>query len=236
MHQLQRAGKYYLSNSKVTKNSSFQICAVIPFYNEKETLSRILNDTLNYVDIIFAVNDGSSDNWKYEQNQDKVHFINLRRNYGKGRALSEGFEAAVKSNIDIIITLDADLQHDPEYIPHFVEELKSYDIVIGNRLKNLTGMPIQRKLSNKLTSFLLSIKTGQKIVDSQCGYRAYRSDVIKNISTNYSGFEAESEMIIKAARMGYKIGFVGIPTIYADEKSKMKPIQAIIGFLKVLFS
>ncbi len=97
-------------------------------------------------------------------------------------------------------------------------------------------MPIQRRLSNKLTSLLLSIKTGQKIIDSQCGFRAYKSEVIKNIKTNFPGFEAESEMIIKAARKGYKIGFVDITTIYGDEKSKMKPVRAIIGFLRVLFS
>ena len=87
-----------------------------------------------------------------------------------------------------------------------------------------------------LTSFLLSRKTGQKIIDSQCGFRAYRLEVIKNIQTNYLGFEAESEMIIKVAKRGFKIVFVDVPTIYGNEKSKMKPFQAIFGFLRVLFS
>jgi glycosyltransferase involved in cell wall biosynthesis len=236
LHQLQRAGKHYLNSSKATKNKSIQICAVIPFYNEKETLEKILNDTLNYVDVIYAVDDGSDDNWAYDPHDGRVHFIILNRNHGKGKALSLGFEAAVKYEIDIIITLDADLQHEPKYIPHLVNGLQSYDLVIGNRLKDLTGMPIQRKISNMLTSFLLSRKTRQKIIDSQCGFRAYRLAVIKNIQTNYPGFEAESEMIIKAAKKGFKIGFVDVPTIYGNEKSKMKPFQAIFGFLRVLFS
>jgi glycosyltransferase involved in cell wall biosynthesis len=225
-----------LSSSKATKNSSTLICAVIPFYNEKETLENILNETLNYVDAIIAVDDGSNDGWMYANNQDRVHFINLDRNYGKGKALSAGFEAAIKNGIDIIITLDADLQHDPKYIPQLLKGLSLYDVVIGNRLKNLTDMPIERKLSNKLTSLLLSIKTGQKIIDSQCGFRAYKLEVIKNIQTRYFGFEAESEMIIKAAKRGFKIGFIDVPTIYGNEKSKMKPVEAIVGFLKVLFS
>lgn len=225
-----------MSSSKAIKNNSFQICAVIPFYNEKETLKNILNETLKYVDVIFAVNDGSDDDWNYEQHNDKVHFINLDRNYGKGKALSAGFEAAAKNEIDLVVTLDADLQHEPKYIPHLVNCLQSYDLVIGNRLKDLKGMPIQRKISNMLTSFLLSRKTGQKIIDSQCGFRAYRLEVIKNIQTYYPGFEAESEMIIKAAKKGFKIGFVDVPTIYGNEKSKMKPVEAIVGFLKVLFS
>lgn len=225
-----------MNSLKATRNKSFQICAVIPFYNEKETLGKILNETLNYVDVIYAINDGSDDKWIYEQNSDRVYFINLKRNLGKGKALSEGFNAAIEGEIDVIVTLDADLQHDPKYIPNLVEGLKSYDLVIGNRLNNLRGMPIQRKISNKLTSFLLSVKTGQEIIDSQCGFRAYRLKVIRNIQTSYPGFEAESEMIIKAAKNGYKIGFVDVPTIYENEKSKMKPIQAIIGFLRVLFS
>lgn len=226
-----------MNSSKATKNRSIQIGAVIPFYNEKETLVKILNDTLNYVDVIYAVDDGSDDNWTFDHHQDdRVHFIILDKNHGKGKALSIGFEAAIKNGIDKIITLDADLQHEPKYIPHLVKGLQSYDLVIGNRLKDLKGMPIERKISNMLTSFLLSRKTGQKIIDSQCGFRAYRLEVIKNIKTNYPGFEAESEMIIKAAKKGFKIGFVDVPTIYGNEKSKMKPFQAIFGFLRVLFS
>jgi hypothetical protein len=117
-----------------------------------------------------------------------------------------------------------------------IEGLQSSDIVIGNRLKNLKGMPIQRRLSNKLTSFFLTVKTSQNILDSQCGYRAYKSEVLKSVRTNFSGFEAESEILIKAAKKGFKIGFVEIPTIYGREKSKMRPVQAIVGFLRVLFS
>jgi hypothetical protein len=97
-------------------------------------------------------------------------------------------------------------------------------------------MPIQRKLSNKLTSFFLTVKTGQNILDSQCGYRAYRAEVLRKVKTNLLGFEAESEILVKASKKGFKIGFVDIPTIYGNEKSKMRPFQAIFGFLRVLFS
>jgi hypothetical protein len=97
-------------------------------------------------------------------------------------------------------------------------------------------MPLQRRLSNKLTSFFLTIKTGQNILDSQCGYRAYRTEVLRSVKTLFWGFEAESEILVKAAKNGFKIGFVDIPTIYGYENSKMRPVQAIIGFLRVLFS
>ncbi len=141
-----------------------------------------------------------------------------------------------QQDLNSVVTLDADLQHDPKYIPRLIEGLQSFDIVIGNRLKNLKGMPIQRRLSNKLTSFFLTIKTGQNILDSQCGFRAYRSRSIEICKNRFFGFEAESEILVKAAKKGFKIGFVDIPTIYGNEKSKMRPVQAIIGFLRVLFS
>jgi len=96
-------------------------------------------------------------------------------------------------------------------------------------------MPFQRKMSNKLTSFLLSKKTGMKIIDSQCGFRAFRRVVLQKVQTRCNGYEAESEIIILIARAGFKIGFVDIPTIYGNEKSKMNPLKAILGFIKVLF-
>jgi hypothetical protein len=96
-------------------------------------------------------------------------------------------------------------------------------------------MPIQRRMSNKITSFVLSKKTGQKILDSQCGFRAYSAKVLQEVKTVFDGFEAESEILVRSVRKEFKIGFVDIPTIYGKEKSKMKAIQAITGFVKVLF-
>ena len=226
-----------MSNSKDINKITKLVCAVIPFFNEKETLNLVLDETLKYVSYIFAVNDGSNDDsYQIEREKSELEIIDLDKNYGKGKALRVGFEAAISSGYEIVVTLDADLQHEPKYIPRLIEGLQSADIVIGNRLKNLKGMPIQRRLSNKLTSFFLTLKTGQNILDSQCGYRAYKASVLKSVKTNYLGFEAESEILVKAAKKGFKIGFVDIPTIYGDEKSKMRPIQAIVGFVRVLFS
>ena len=224
-----------MSNSKDKSKIPGLICAVIPFYNEKATLIKVLGETAKYVHFTYAVNDGSNDDtYEDERKTQKVKFIDLEKNYGKGKALNVGFKEAVSSGYEFIITLDADLQHEPKYIQNLIQGLKTFDIVIGNRLNNLKGMPIQRRLSNKLTSFFLSIKTGQNILDSQCGFRAYSAEVLREVKTDYFGFEAESEILIKAAKKGFKIGFIDIPTIYSNENSKMRPVQAIIGFLKVV--
>ncbi len=212
------------------------VCAVIPFLNEEDFIVEVITKTLKYVDLVIAVDDGSKDNsLKLIKKLDNVEIIIFDKNFGKGTALKSGFRLAIELDFDIILTLDADLQHDPDYIPVFLDAIKKYDVVIGNRLSDLKKMPYHRILSNYLTSFLLSLKLKKMIKDSQCGYRAYKKKVLQKISIHNSGFEAESEIIVRAVREKFSIGFVDIPTIYANEKSKMKSFQAIKGFLKILF-
>jgi glycosyltransferase involved in cell wall biosynthesis len=213
-----------------------KVCAVIPFYNEENTLNEIITRTSKFVDKIILVNDGSTDaSLERTIHHSDVIVLDLKRNYGKGFALRAGFDKAVELGFDLIVTLDADLQHDPEFIPELIKASDNYDVVIGNRLQDLSGMPVQRRLSNKLTSYLLSVKTGQKILDSQCGFRVINRDVLMNIKITNNGFEAESEQIILAARNGYRIGFVKISTIYGNEKSKINPVNTILSFIKILF-
>jgi glycosyltransferase involved in cell wall biosynthesis len=181
------------------------------------------------------INDGSYDSSVNRIPISKnIILIQQSRNMGKGRALRTGIEKSIELNSEITITLDADNQHDPELIPKFVDKIRFYDIVIGSRRRDQTAMPWHRRLSNYLTSKLLSIKTGEKIIDSQSGYRAFKTEICKDILPDFGGFEAESEMLVKASRNKLKIGFLEIPTIYGDDESKMKVLPTIIGFIKVL--
>lgn len=211
-------------------------CAVIPFYNEEKTIAEVINRTLNFVDCVIAVNDGSTDNsLNNVPAGDNIILLQNARNLGKGAALNKGFRESLRKKFSVTVTLDADLQHPPENIPEFFTILDEYDIVIGNRLGDLSGMPPQRILSNRLTSFLMSIKTGQDIIDSQCGFRAFKTEILGDILPTFSGYEAESQILINASRKRRKIGFVKVPTVYGDEESKMNPFQAIAGFIRVLF-
>ena len=219
-------------SSSTEKN---KVCVVIPVNNEVEYLDELIQKITPQVSKIICVDDGSTDgSHQLLDAKSEVELITNSQNYGKGFSLKVGLLKAIDSNCDSIITLDADLQHVPELIPEFVIALKKYDVVVGNRLHSLKGMPLQRIVSNKLTSWLLSKKVGIKIKDSQCGYRAFRIDIVKEILPIETGFEAETEMLIKLASNNLTIGFVDIPTIYNDNESKMKPMAAIFGFLKVL--
>jgi len=221
-------------NSLENKNN---IAAVIPFFNESRTINQIVNNTLQYVDCVIAIDDGSTDDSSSKIPKNKnITLLRFNVNRGKGFALREGLNEGVKKGYTQLITIDADLQHNPDEIPLLIYELKNFDIIIGNRLNNLGNMPLHRRMSNKITSFLLSLKTGKKLTDCQCGFRVYRAGVIKNIKTVKNGYEAESEIIIKAIRKGYKIGFTDISTIYGNEESKMSPVKTTFNFIKVLFN
>ncbi len=219
-------------NNILKKN---KVCAVIPFYNESENINGIIRETLPFVDKIFAVNDGSTDDSLTKVfKDDRVTLISYQDNMGKGFALNAGFKKSIEDNYDFTVTLDADFQHKPEYIPSLIKGLENNDVIIGNRLNKLNRMPFLRILSNKITSFLLSVKTKEKILDSQCGFRAYRTKILTSILPSFTGFEAESEIILNAAKNHFRIGFVYIPTIYNNENSKIRPLNAIKGFIKVM--
>lgn len=227
-----------MNNSENTNNSQTAeiICAVIPFYNEENTIGKTIELVSKFAHLIIAINDGSTDNSGNNiRGSEKVIVLNHKKNFGKGKALRTGFEESIKRNSKYTVTIDADLQHDPAYIPEFIKAINKYDVVIGNRLHDVTNMPLQRRVSNFLTSFFLSKKLNVKIIDSQCGYRIFKTEILKDMMPDNNGFEAESEIIVKAARKNYKIGFINIPVIYGNDSSKMKPWQAIKGFIKVLF-
>lgn len=215
--------------------STKDIVAVIPFFNEKPFIKEIVNQTLPFVQYILAVDDGSTDGSADELiGIERVMIIKHNINLGKGAALRTGYKKSAELGARYIVSLDADLQHAPQNIPLFVYELDKFQIVIGYRKREFGVMPIQRIASNFITSAILSIKTGVSIKDSQSGFRGFRSEIINQILPVRNGFEAETEQIILAAKNNLSIGWVPIPTVYGEEKSSIKPIEAINGFIKTI--
>lgn len=209
-------------------------CVVLPIFNEVQHLDKLIPEVHKYTDQIICVDDGSTDGSADKlKKYDYIKIISLKKNMGKGKALYFGLLESIKLGSDITITLDADGQHDPSLIPSFISENSFCDFVIGNRMNDVKKMPLQRIASNRITSWLLTKKLGMKIVDSQSGFRSFCTSKLKDILPSSSGFEAETEMIIKASKLNYKIRNVNIPTIYNENKSKIEPIKTIMGFIKV---
>ncbi len=185
---------------------------------------------------VIVVDDGSVDDTAELCSTKGVRVFRHRRNLGKGKALQTGFDAFLQTKFAFVATMDADLQHAPEHLPAFadVQSVTDADVVIGTRRMMGTGMPLHRILSNTITSRLVSVRTGMSIRDSQSGYRYIKRRVIEAVSLQSSGFEAETEFLLKAAGKGFVIGGVPIETIYAKEKSSMKNWETTVKFVKVL--
>ncbi len=215
--------------------------AVIPAFNEEKNIRDVVENTKKYVDLVVVVNDGSTDFTEKEAKKGGAFVLNTETNLGKADAMKVGFEYALQRGANPIILLDGDGQHDPDEIPKFLEEMKKgFDIVVGARKFDLKLMPKSRIFANSFSSFLSTLACGTKILDSQSGYRLIKRVVIEKIEFTSKRYQMETEMLIKAAKCGFKIGFVEINTIYRVEaKSKINqisdPLKFMGLFIRLLF-
>ncbi len=180
---------------------------VIPAYNEEKTIEPLVEGIVKYStphDIqIILIDDGSTDQTfsVMKKTQDKypqVEIIKLRRNFGKSRALSTGFSKAVG---DIVITMDADLQDDPKEIPRMIETIEEgYDVVCGWKKNRLD--PWHKTFPSKVYNGIVRIIFKVKLHDINTGFKAFRKEVIQNISL-YG--EMHRLIAILASEMGFKV-------------------------------
>jgi len=187
---------------------------------------------------IVVVDDGSTDETLEVATSLGVTVLQHKQNRGKGAALQTGFDFLKnRLEFDFILVMDSDLQHQPEDISKFFEaqQQTSADIVIGWRQRVGTKMPANRILSNTITSFMVRMRTGVTIKDSQCGFRLICRGVVEQIRLESTGYAAETEFLIKAAQKGFGIEFVPVNTVYGTERSYMTHWTTTKNFIKVLF-
>ncbi len=209
---------------------------IIPVYNEGENVFELYNELsgnllqLNKTYEIIFIDDGSTDN-TFEEikniKDDRIRIVQFQRNCGKAAALSCGFK---KAEGNIVITMDGDLQDDPKEIPRFLEKLNEYDMVSGWKFKrhDPISKTLPSKFFNKLTRFL----TGVNINDFNCGYKAYRNYVVKNINV-YGEFHRYIPAL--AHWKGYTVGEIKVehhPRIHG--KSKYGIERLLKGFLDLI--
>ena len=211
------------------------IHALIPAYNEEERLGPVIEATRAYLPVV-VVDDGSSDGTVEIAQAAGATVLRQVPNQGKGAALKRGFRWALdQPNVDALITLDADGQHDPVEIPKFLHARASYesDLVIGYR--DFSQMPPTRRIANTLGTAGLSWAMGQKILDNQSGYRLISRRLMQaTLESAEAGFEFEVDMIVLCVRRGFRLDWVPIRTIYAGEGSHIKPVQHVVNFVRVV--
>ena len=211
-------------------------CVVMPTYNEAKEIGRIIKKVLAQGLEVVIIDDGSPDNTSQVAANNGAIVLKNQNNEGKGASLIKGFDYAMKNNFDTVITMDGDGQHLAEDIPLFLQAAKCSDsaIFIGNRMLKTKSMPWLRLLTNKFMSWLISEIIKQEVPDSQCGFRLIKKELLKKLKLTTSRYETESEILIDAARLGFKIESVPIKTVYSGEKSQIKPFSDALRFIKFL--
>ena len=215
-----------------------QTLVLIPAYNAAETVGRVIKAIQGVSPRLatLVVDDGSDDTTARVALDAGAVVLKHGGNMGKGAALRTGFEEFLKRAEKAVITLDADGQHSPEEIPNLIEcwIREESDIVIGTRKRDVKRMPLLRIFTNTVSTWLVSLSAGRRIPDSQSGYRLLTRKVIDTIETTSRGYGAESEILIKAASRGLKIGSAPISTIYENEKSYIHPLKQPLLFLGLI--
>ena len=165
------------------------ISIVIPVFNESESIAYLLEEVKSVMEVnqfnyeLIVVNDGSEDNTqavldKLTQNIKKLLVISLRKNYGQTAAMAAGFDI---SRGDIVITLDGDLQNDPNDIPKLISEINTgYDLICGWRFDRKDKL-INRRIPSKIANKLIAKVTGLKLHDYGCSLKAFTKEIIDDV-------------------------------------------------------
>ena len=211
-------------------------CVIVPAYEESGRIGKTIAGIREQGPDVVVVDDGSTDGTADAARAAGAVTIEHETNMGKGVALNTGLAYASRQGYEFVITMDADGQHDPCDIPAFVDafERTGAAVIVGSRMDRCGGMPFVRRQTNRFMSWLLSLKMGQRVPDTQSGFRLYRQDMLPFVGADSAGYAAESEVLLRLADRGVRIGSVPIRVIYGDETSKIRPIGDTIRFFAML--
>ena len=212
-------------------------CAVIPAFDAAKTIGEVVRRVKEQGLGVVVVDDGSRDGTAAIASRQGALVISHLRNQGKGSALRTGFEYALRSHYDGVVTLDSDGQHDPMDTPQLIHagEREHAGIVVGNRLTNGALMPPARRWANRVMSAIVSAVLHQDIPDSQCGFRFIRKEVLEQVPLRAKRFEIETELLCAAAVRRWKIISVPVRVIYPiPHASHIRPMRDAVRFLGVI--
>ena len=200
----------------------------IPAFNEEKNIGPIVAKLKKKYDHVIVCDDGSSDMTAIIASSLGAHIVRHESNLGYGSAIKTIFNEAGKIDGDILVTFDADGQHQISEIDSVLKPIieNNSDIVIGSRFLGETkNLPRYRKIGIKTITGLTNVMTGSKITDSQSGFRAYSKKVLKEISPTESGMGISTEILIKASNKKMRIIEIPITISYENNTHSQEPIS-----------
>lgn len=194
---------------------SERFAVAIPAFEAAGSIARVVRRALAVGAEVIVVDDGSRDGTGDAARASGVPVLTHPVNLGKGRALKTAFDHLFALGYDAVVTIDADGQHPPEELPKLLAPWHDgADLVLGTRAHLYAAMGRVRRTSNGTSSWLISQVAGADLPDCQTGYRLYTHRLIDTIGFPEPRFEAESAVLVRAVRQGFRV--VGVP-IHLDE-------------------
>ena len=200
----------------------------IPAFNEEKNIASIIINLKKIATKIIVCNDGSTDSTGIIAEELGAMVINHQKNQGYGAAIRSIFLKAKEIGTEILVTIDADGQHDVNDIEKILKPIMNNecDIVIGSRfLDDVQNIPTYRKFGINIITKITNASIKDSLSDSQSGFRAYNKQVIESISPSESGMGVSTEILIKASNKNFKIGEVPIVVSYEGNTSTHNPVS-----------
>jgi glycosyltransferase involved in cell wall biosynthesis len=208
-----------------------RIVAVLPAYNAERTLAATVADMpAGCVDEVILVDDGSTDRTVELAQAMGLTVIAHPRNRGYGGNQKTCYAEALRRGADIVVMIHPDYQYDSRVIPHAVGfiELDICDVVLGSRIRSRAeafrgGMPAYKYIANRLLTVFENVALGQNLGDFHSGFRVYRRAVLERIpfESNSDDFVFDTQFLVQAVRLGFRLGDVPVPVRYFSEASSI---------------
>ena len=198
-----------------------KVLTAIPVYNEERHLETVLGQVRRYGPNLLVINDGSTDRTgELLARHTDLTVITHCQNSGYGAALISAFAHALKTDCDVLVTMDCDGQHEPARIPVLLEAIHDADIVSGSRylrdFRQDNAAPADRQEINRIITQEINQRFGLHLTDAFCGFKAYRREALAQLRITEKGWGMPLQLWVQAARLGLRIKEVGVPRLYLD--------------------
>jgi glycosyltransferase involved in cell wall biosynthesis len=204
-----------------------RVVAVIPAFNEARTIAAVVSRVRPYTSSVCVVDDGSTDGTADAACAAGAEVVRNTEGRGKGNAVRTGLAHVLRGDYTYVLLIDADLQHLPEEAPGLIDEAErtGADVVLGERRFDRRATPAARYYANRIGSRALSWFIGVAVRDTQCGYRLFRADMLRDLPLKARGYDIETEMLVKLRRRNGRIVSVPVTAVYAGQTSKLRPVR-----------
>jgi len=219
----------------LSKNDN-RVCIIIPTYNNAKTIGNVISETLVYCKHVYVINDGSTDETLNVLNgMEGIKIVSYEQNKGKGFAIRKGFEVALTNGFDYAITIDSDGQHYPEDIEVLLQKhnSKPNSLIVGSRNIEAEGMPSKNTFANKFSNFWYWAETGQKLPDTQSGFRLYPIHKYRKTKWFSTKYEFEIEILVRSNWSGIKVIPVPIKVYYPPEDERVSHFKPFKDFTRI---